>query len=269
MAERAEAPSPVAAPVVDRGTASPGTAPASLGQLVELGGPLTPRVVLTMQERVGNQATTAWLSRNVLPPPAAGQAGPRDEIIEMAARFIPNPVHYKLTKHYGYGRGAPLRLTPDDVLAMNARLSVLGWPAVSQALREADDELRRQHADPEREQAGHAPVIPVGAEVRRHVTADGPAVANGSLANCHAYIDGEVIADREGGHFEGTVEFRDYWDFDPKLWDTIRGSSGRTWIGEIETIIGWAFLPGDPFDVTTELVRIVQHPGFGHAELSR
>jgi hypothetical protein len=171
--------------------------------------------------------------------------------------------------HYGYGQGAPLELAASDLMVMNVRLSVLGWPPVSAALAEADAELRARYADPERQQAGLAPVIPVDAEpVRRAVAASGPALANGSLANCRAHVEGEVYVDRAGGHFEGTVRLTDYWDFDPKLWATIQGTSGRTWMGEFQTVVGWAFLPGEPFDVTTQPVRCVQHPGFGHAELS-
>ena len=100
------------------------------------------------------------------------------------------------------------------------------------------------------------------------MTTTGPAVANGSLANCTAHIDGDVYVDHAGGHFEGTVYFSDFWNFDPKLWETIQGTSGRTVIGELETIVGWAALPGQPFDVVTAPVPFVQHPGVGRAELS-
>jgi hypothetical protein len=260
VADHAE---PVREPAPDVRT--PAGAPGSLGELLALGGPVTPGVVLASQERVGNQATTAWLQRSVLDDMDEWR---RDSLILMAANFIPNPVHYRLTMHYGHGRGAPLRLTPVDVGAMNVQLSVLGWPEVSAAIADADRELRARYRDPEREQAGFPPVIPVDAEaVRRRVTATGHAVANGSLANCTAHVEGEAYADHAGGHFQGTVYLTDFWDFDPKLWATIQGSSGRTFMGEAQTIAGWALLPGQPFDVETDPVPFVQHPGVGRAEI--
>ena len=65
MAERAE-PAPAAAEPVSVPAAAPGAAPVSMGQFTALGGPTSEDVVLRMQERVGNQATTKWLSRAVL-----------------------------------------------------------------------------------------------------------------------------------------------------------------------------------------------------------
>jgi hypothetical protein len=171
--------------------------------------------------------------------------------------------------HYGHGGGAPMTLTASDLRAMKVRISVLGWPAVSAALAEADAELRARYRDDEREQAGLPPVIPVGAEpVRRSVSASGPALADGSLANCRAHIEGEVYVDHAGGHVEGSVRLTDHWDFDPKLWQTIQGTRGRAPMGELETVVGAAFPPGRPFDVDTVSVPFVQHPGVGHAELS-
>ena len=76
MAERAE-PAPAAAGPVSGPAAAPGGAPVSMGQFTALGGPTSEDVVLRMQERVGNQATTEWLSHAVPPRNvAAPMAGP-------------------------------------------------------------------------------------------------------------------------------------------------------------------------------------------------
>ena len=66
--------------------------------------PVTPGVVLASQERVGNQATTKWLQRSVFDDvlPDVVTDATRESRILAAARFIDNPVHYKLTMHYGY-----------------------------------------------------------------------------------------------------------------------------------------------------------------------
>jgi hypothetical protein len=66
-AEPARSPAPAS-------TAGAAGAPASLGELVALGGPVTPGVVLASQERVGNRATTEWLQRAAPDDPDAGGA---------------------------------------------------------------------------------------------------------------------------------------------------------------------------------------------------
>lgn len=65
MAERAE-PARERAPSAAPAAGAPGT----LGDLLALGGPGTPGVVLAAQERVGNRATMQWLH---------GAAGDDDE----------------------------------------------------------------------------------------------------------------------------------------------------------------------------------------------
>jgi hypothetical protein len=57
--EHAE-PSPAAEPAP---ASEAGGAPRSLADLVALGGPTAPGVLLAAQERVGNRATMSWLQR--------------------------------------------------------------------------------------------------------------------------------------------------------------------------------------------------------------
>ena len=238
---------------------------------VNLDGPVNPAQLLSLQRLAGNQATASLLQREVETP--GGWFGEqnflgdwRNELLlDMAANVIDNPVHKKCVYHYGRAKGAPLTLDRTDMKAMNIRFSVLGWRAVGTAMKEADAELRKRYKDPEREQAGFAPVIPAGAEAERPVSAQGGAIANGSLAGCTAHIEGKVIVSNAGARFEGTVYFTDRWDFDP-AW--LSGShQHRTWMGEAQTMVGWALLPGEPFQVDTETVNFKQHPGTGRAEL--
>ena len=227
--------------------------------------------MLALQRAAGNRATAALVQRDVETP--GGFFGQHNILgdwrnkllLDMAAGFIDNPVHRKCVYHYGRMKGAPLKLGPDDLRAMNIQLDLLGWPAVSAAMKEADKELRDRHHDPEREQAGLPPVIPPGEEASRPVAAQGSAIANGSIAGCTAHVDGKAIASSGGVRFEGTVHFTDRWDFDP-AW--LSGSHPhRTWMGEAQTVVGWALLPGEPFPIDTETVPVKQEPGTGRAVL--
>ena len=64
VAERADPHAAAAEPARDVAAAA-GGAPVSMEQFTALGGPTSEDVVLRMQERVGNQATTEWLSQAV------------------------------------------------------------------------------------------------------------------------------------------------------------------------------------------------------------
>ena len=46
--------------------------------------------------------------------PAGFALGTRPARIAIGANALPNPVHKKLTYHYGYGNGAPLALSIED-----------------------------------------------------------------------------------------------------------------------------------------------------------
>jgi hypothetical protein len=224
-----------------------------------------------MQRAAGNHATATLVQRKVETP--GGFFGEKNilgdwrnkMLLDMAAGAIDNPVHRKCVYHYGRMKGAPLKLDRDDLRAMNLQLDVFIWPATKAAITEAQKELRDRHRDPEREQAGFPPVIPAGEEVSRPVIAQGTAIANGSLGGCTAHIDGKVIVTGSTIRFEGMVHFTDRWDFDP-AW--LSGSHPhRTVMGELETIVGWGLLPGEPFLVDTETVPFKQEPGTGRSEL--
>jgi hypothetical protein len=107
------------------------------------------------------------------------------------------------------------------------------------------------------------PVIPAGAEASQAVASSGGAIAN---AGCTAHVEGRMIASANGVRFEGTVHVTDRWDFDP-AWLSSENKAHRTWMGELQTNVGWFLLPGEPFPVDTETVPVRQDPGTGRAEL--
>lgn len=247
--------------------AAPGGRP---GERRDTGGTYGPAGILALQRSAGNHATAALVQRKVETPGGAmGKARPgfaNEFLLDMAAGAIDNPVHRKCVYHYGRNNGALLKLGVDDLRAMNLRFSVLAWPEVTAASKMAELKLREAHRDPEREQAGLPPVIPPGAEESQAVAASGGAIANGSLAGCTAHIEGRMIASASGVRFEGTVHVTDRWDFDP-AWLTSENKSHRTWMGELQTNVGWLLLPGEPFPIDTETVPVRQDPGTGRAEL--
>jgi hypothetical protein len=234
-------------------------------------------MILAIQRLAGNRATAGILQPDSLQRRVETPGGWFGEhnilgdwrnelLLQLAADFIDNPVHKKCVYHYGRAKGAPLKLDRADMKAMNIQFNVLGWKPVAKAIKEAEAELQGRYKDPEREQAGFAPIIPAGAEAKRAVSTHDTALANGSVAGCTAHIDGNVIVSNAGARFEGTVRITDRWDFDP-AWLTKEDKRHRTWIGEVETNIGWALLPGEPFEIETETVNFKQYPGTGRAQL--
>ncbi len=86
------------------------------------------------------------------------------------------------------------------------------------------------------------------------VSGAGLALTNGTLANFTIYYRGDLSVTRSGDwSFVGTMEFYDYWDFDPKPL-----GSGRSLVGEIKTRVGAAAIPGKPFKVHSVVVPVSQ-----------
>ena len=240
------------------------------GDRHEVGAAFGPARILALQRAAGNQATAALVQRKVETPGGGmGKVRPdfaNDILLDMAAGAINNPVHRKCVYHYGRNKGAPLKLDRNDLRVMNIQLNVFGYAEVKAAMTQAETKLRERNRDPEREQAGLSPVIPPGAEESQAVAAQGGAIANGSIAGCTAHIEGRVIASGSGIRFEGQVHITDRWDFDP-AWLSAEDKRHRTWMGELQTNVGWLLLPGEPFLIDTDTVPIRQDPGTGKAEL--
>jgi hypothetical protein len=84
----------------------------------------------------------------------------------------------------------------------------------------------------------------------------GGALTNGTLGNFTIHYDGTVVVDA-GGHwtFSGTMGFEDFWDFDPKPFNS---GSGRPVPAEIKVRIAAVGLPGRPFKITSAVVPVSQ-----------
>lgn len=82
----------------------------------------------------------------------------------------------------------------------------------------------------------------------------GGALTNGTLGNFTIHWLGNVEVRRDGSWtFSGTVDFYDFWDFDPK-----GSGSGRPWPAEVKVRVANAFLPGRPFPIHSVAVPASQ-----------
>ncbi|MDD4881617.1 MAG: hypothetical protein PHX10_08580, partial [Gallionellaceae bacterium] len=81
------------------------------------------------------------------------------------------------------------------------------------------------------------------------------AATNGTLGQFTVRFAGKLVVEPDGGWAaDGTMDFSDTWDFDPK--DPDKG--GRSGQGEAKTRIGNTFLPGTPFQITSETTAFRQ-----------
>lgn len=82
----------------------------------------------------------------------------------------------------------------------------------------------------------------------------GGAMTNGTLGNFTIHWVGMVVVAPDGTWtFTGTVDFYDYWDFDPK-----GSGSNRPLPAEIKVRVASTFLPGRPFHIYSVQVPAVQ-----------
>ncbi len=205
--------------------------------------------VLALQRSAGNAAVSRLLGAGSRGSVIAREQMARpNEMVELMAGAISNPIHGKLTRWYGYNGGAPCHLSADELRQCNLKLNIFGFKAVHTARNELIEEFKRKE-----EQGDSLPV-------EREVKAKGRAVANGSMGQCEAHVDGKLsYSPAMGAWFDGTVRVTDTWNFDPNPVGTYEGKSGRSWMGELQTIVGWAVLPGDPFDITSESLKVSQN----------
>ncbi|WP_437729234.1 eCIS core domain-containing protein [Sorangium sp. So ce861] len=89
----------------------------------------------------------------------------------------------------------------------------------------------------------------------------GGAMTNGTLGNFTIHWVGSVVVHPDGTWtFIGTVDFYDYWDFDPK-----GGGSNRPVAAEVKVRVADMFLPGQPFHIHSAHVFASQSSGDSRA----
>jgi hypothetical protein len=89
----------------------------------------------------------------------------------------------------------------------------------------------------------------------------GGAMTNGTLGNFTIHWNGTVVVSPDGSWtFTGTIDFYDFWDFDPK-----GSGSGRPLPAEIKVRVADMFLPGRPFPIHSVRVPASQSSGDARA----
>jgi hypothetical protein len=87
----------------------------------------------------------------------------------------------------------------------------------------------------------------------------GGALTNGTLGNFTINYNGTVNVTPSGDWtFTGKMNFYDYWDFDPKPFNS---GSGRPVGAEVKVRVANTLLPGQPFDIKSVDVPVAQKSG--------
>jgi hypothetical protein len=145
--------------------------------------------------------------------------------------------HYlprKFLDHYMDDVGTPLKLTRQEMIDCNATVDI----------RRSVD-FRAEVARLQKAGGGSSTIA-----------VSGPAGArtNGTLGNFTIHYKGSLVVEKSGAWtFDGTIDYYDYWDFDPK-----GSGSNRPLAAELKVRLASVGLPGQPFAITSELVPAMQ-----------
>ncbi len=203
---------------------------------------------LALQRTAGNAATAQVLQRDWFDDLSRG---PWDALfVAQADPGLPR----SLIRHYQAGGGTTYTLSRAEMIEIDAATSVFERFATIRA------ERNRLLTEASANTAGRT-------DWEVQITgARGLAAArkNQTLGNFTVEVSGtlRLHKGRYGilAEFEGTAKYIDYWDFDPKPYETfVTGESNRTAAGEIKTWVG-ATMDGTPFNIESgATVDITQH----------
>ena len=204
--------------------------------------------VLALQRTAGNAATAQVLQRDWLDDLSRG---PYDALfVAQADAGLPR----SLIRHYQAGSGGTYTLTRAEMIEIDAATSLFArFPTIR---AERNRLIAEASADTSERTEWEAPIT----------GARGLAGArkNQTLGNFTMEVNGtlKVHKGQYGvlAEFEGTAKYIDYWDFDPKPYDTfVTGESNRSTAGELKTWVG-ATMEGAPFSIESgATVDITQH----------
>jgi 1,2-phenylacetyl-CoA epoxidase PaaB subunit len=147
--------------------------------------------------------------------------------------------HYlprKLLNNYMDDTGAEIRLTQQEMIDCNPIVDLRNSPAFLQ-------------------EVGSLPAAGGGTK-NISVSGAGGALTNGTLGNFTINYTGQLtITPYSNWQFNGTMNFYDYWNFDPKPFGS---GSGRPIPAEIKVRVAASGIPGRPFDVRSVDVPVSQ-----------
>lgn len=150
------------------------------------------------------------------------------------AAFFDHYLPKKFLRIYIWGNGKSIKLTLQEMKDCNPAINLNH----SQPFVNRLEKLRKEAATTQK---------PVNYPFTLEMVAG--AWTNGTLGQFTVKLAGKIVMQSDGRwSADGTMEFADTWDFDPK--DPEKG--GRSGQGEVKTRFGNVFLPGTAFDITSE-----------------
>lgn len=165
----------------------------------------------------------------------------RDAVVEAFKAGYGHDLPREMIDHYANGNGAPLNLNETDA----AQLGV-------------DANIRQS---PEFEALYNELVANGGGTMSIDINSASVASTHGTLGRFNIDYTGELTVNPDGTwSFDGDMEFRDVYDFNPAPWGE------RSTYGEILTRVGDQYLPGQPFDITTDPISVSQSSSDSEAQ---
>ncbi|MFN0085506.1 MAG: DUF4157 domain-containing protein [Blastocatellia bacterium] len=157
--------------------------------------------------------------------------------------FFSHPVPRRLLNNYMDDTGAEVTLSQEEMVGCNPIVDLRRSPAFLQEV---------------------ASLRAAGGGTRSiTVSGWGGALTNGTLGNFTINYNGQLTVSPTGDwSFTGSMDFYDFWDFDPKPFGS---GSGRPISAEIKVRVAAAALPGQPFHVRSVQVPVSQSSGDARA----
>ena len=204
--------------------------------------------LLALQRTAGNAATAHFLQRDWLDDLSRG---PYDALfVAQADPGLPR----SLIRHYQAGTGSTYTLTRAEMIEIDASTSLFArFPTIRAERNRLIDEASADTSERTEWEAAITGARGLAGARKNQTLGNFTMEVNGTL-KVHKGQYG-ILAE-----FEGTAKYIDYWDFDPKPYDTfVTGESNRTTAGELKTWVG-ATMEGAPFSIDSgATVDITQH----------
>jgi RHS repeat-associated protein len=152
----------------------------------------------------------------------------------------------KFIEHYAYGDGKPYTLNKSEVIELKSA------PTGLRGIADVDKEKFQKlisNAKP-----GNIISLPDGYSI------EGGASTGGTLGRFTISLTGKITFDNKDASkwtFEGTMQFNDTWDF--KTSPVSPKELQRSAWGDLQTKLGGKYLPGEGFQVSSEIMKVKQN----------
>ncbi|HVT13899.1 MAG TPA: DUF4157 domain-containing protein [Fimbriimonadaceae bacterium] len=153
--------------------------------------------------------------------------------------FYDDPLPRALLNNYMDGKGKVFMLTEAQMQAVNGTLNFRRSAAFESTRAELGAEAKKAQRSKSAAVSG------------RFLSS---ALNNGTLGGFTVNYEGRLSVTPKGDWtYQGTIDYYDRWDFDPR---PLGAKSGRSAIGELKTRVG-AYIEGEPFDVRSVKAKVI------------